>query len=130
MSVHGDEPDTVPGSLEYMRVKRAELLRFAAGARCEAGFAWLDNAGVADTTRPIELWITARATYVFALGVLADEPPAMGARISSLSVASQITAFARCPKGRCATSSSEVGTARWGLVARRVISSRPMVTLL
>jgi sulfoquinovose isomerase len=67
-----------PGDRAYLASQRADLLRFAQGARHEAGFGWLDDSGVVDPNRPVELWITCRMTHVMSLGVLADEPPAPG----------------------------------------------------
>jgi sulfoquinovose isomerase len=64
-----------PGDPEYLARQRAELLRFAAGARHPLGFGWLDADGRLDPTHPVELWITCRMTHVAALGALADEPP-------------------------------------------------------
>ena len=67
-----------PGDEEYLAAQRADLLRFARGARHELGFGWLDDAGVVDAGRPVELWITCRMTHVMSLGLLAGEPPALG----------------------------------------------------
>jgi mannose/cellobiose epimerase-like protein (N-acyl-D-glucosamine 2-epimerase family) len=67
-----------PGSPAYLAAQRADLLRFAAGSRHEQGFGWLDDDGVLDPSRPVELWITCRMTHVFSLAVLADEAPAAG----------------------------------------------------
>ncbi len=69
---------TVPGSRAYLADQRADLLRFMAGAVRPDGFGWLDDEGVVDPSRPVELWITCRMTHVAALGALADEPPAAG----------------------------------------------------
>ena len=66
------------GDAGYRAAQRAELLRFAAGSRHRAGFGYLDERGRIDSTRPVELWITCRMTHVFALGLLAGEPPAPG----------------------------------------------------
>ncbi|WNB86257.1 AGE family epimerase/isomerase [Cellulomonas sp. ATA003] len=68
----------IPGDTEYLAAQRADLLRFARGSRHDLGFGWLDEAGELDPSRPVELWITCRMTHVFALGLLADEPPAPG----------------------------------------------------
>jgi len=67
-----------PGSPAYRAAQRADLLRFAAGARDPLGFGWLDERGAPDPGRPVELWITCRMTHVLALGVLRDEAPAPG----------------------------------------------------
>lgn len=69
---------TVPGDGEYLAAQRADLLRFAQGARHPLGFGWLDDSGSLDPARPVELWITCRMTHVMSLGLLADEPPAHG----------------------------------------------------
>ena len=66
------------GDAAYLAAQRAGLLRFAAGARHELGFGYLDERGAVDPARPVELWITCRMTHVLALGVLAGEPPAAG----------------------------------------------------
>lgn len=67
-----------PGGARYLARQRADLLRFAAGARSPLGFGWLDDEGRVDEARPVELWITCRMTHVAALGALAAEPPAPG----------------------------------------------------
>ncbi|MDN5819917.1 MAG: oligoribonuclease [Brachybacterium sp.] len=52
-----------------------ELLEFgSASAREDGGFAWLDEVGAPDLTRPSELWITCRMTHSFALGHLLGRP--------------------------------------------------------
>ena len=43
-------------------------------ARSTDGFGWLDDDGVPDPGRPLQLWITARMTHVFALGDLLGDP--------------------------------------------------------
>lgn len=68
----------VAGDERYLTEQRADLLRFAAGARRPEGFGWLDEHGVVDPSRPVELWITCRMTHVAALGLLAGEAPAPG----------------------------------------------------
>ncbi|HMR49924.1 MAG TPA: AGE family epimerase/isomerase [Arachnia sp.] len=67
-----------PGDPTYRAAQRADLLRFAAGSRHEAGFGYLDEDGRITPTRPVELWITCRMTHVFAMGLLAGEAPASG----------------------------------------------------
>lgn len=54
------------------------MLRFGQGAKHEYGFGYLDDVGQILEGRPIELYITCRATHVFCLGVLAGEEPAPG----------------------------------------------------
>jgi mannose/cellobiose epimerase-like protein (N-acyl-D-glucosamine 2-epimerase family) len=68
----------VPGDPAYLAAQRADLLRFAAGARHELGFGYLDERGAVDGSRPVELWITCRMTHVLSLGTMAGEPPAPG----------------------------------------------------
>ena len=67
-----------PGSAPCLEAQRAALLRFARGSRTPLGFGYLDADGAVDPGRPVELWITCRMTHVFALGLLAAEPPAPG----------------------------------------------------
>lgn len=67
-----------PGGDRWRAAQRADLLRFAAGARHDLGFGYLDASGRLDAARPVELWITCRMTHVAALGLLAGEPPAPG----------------------------------------------------
>lgn len=66
------------GDPAYRAAQRADLLRFAAGARHEAGFGYLDENGRITPERPVELWISCRMTHVFAMGLLAGEEPAEG----------------------------------------------------
>ena len=50
------------------------LIAFARGSRHRDGFGWLDEDGRIDPDRPVETYITARMTYVFALAqLLGDE---------------------------------------------------------
>ncbi len=77
-SEHRGDVVTTPGDAEYRAGQRADLLRFATGARHPLGFGWLDGAGRLDETHPVELWITCRMTHIAALGALADERPANG----------------------------------------------------
>ncbi|HTW17393.1 MAG TPA: AGE family epimerase/isomerase [Nocardioides sp.] len=69
---------SAPGSPAYLAAQRAGLLRFAADSWDEQGFGWLETNGMLDERRPVELWITARMTHVFSLGVLADETTVAG----------------------------------------------------
>lgn len=88
MGVAGDGGDGVrpgsaedraaPGSAEYRTDQRADLLRFAAGSRHPHGFGYLDGAGAVEPARDVETYVTCRMTHVFALGLLAGEPPAPG----------------------------------------------------
>ena len=42
------------------------------------GFGWLDDDGVPEPGRPLELWITCRMTHVYALGHLLGRPDCAG----------------------------------------------------
>jgi sulfoquinovose isomerase len=51
------------------------LLEFGRASRHPAGgFAWLDDFGVPELERPVELWITGRMTHVYALGEMLGRP--------------------------------------------------------
>jgi len=64
-----------PGSTPWRTTARTRLLTFARQAlRAEGGFFWLDDGGEPDPDAPLELWINARMTYVFALANLGGEP--------------------------------------------------------
>ena len=67
-----------PGGRDYRRARRTELLRFAQGSRVPEGFGYLDDDGAVDPGRPVELYVTCRMTHVFALGLMAGDPPAPG----------------------------------------------------
>ena len=58
----------------------AEGRRLVAFARHSAlpglGFGWLDDQGVVDPRQPVQTWITARMTHVFALAAMRGEPGA------------------------------------------------------
>ena len=58
----------------WLDAEAARLLDFARGSRVPGGFAWLDDRGEPDPARPLQLWITARMTHVFALGELLGHP--------------------------------------------------------
>ncbi|QXG77581.1 AGE family epimerase/isomerase [Modestobacter sp. L9-4] len=58
-----------------MRTQLPSLLAFAARSRVSGGFGWLDDAGEL-LDRPVETWISARMTHVFALGSLLGHPGA------------------------------------------------------
>ena len=56
---------------QWLLAEDSRLLDFATGSRCAAGgFGWLDDAGAVDSGHPVQTWITARMTYVFALAQL------------------------------------------------------------
>jgi sulfoquinovose isomerase len=59
---------------EWLAAESARLLAFARGSRVDGGFGWLDAGGTPEPDRPLQLWITARMTHVFALGELLGEP--------------------------------------------------------
>lgn len=62
---------TQPAHRRWLEREGDRLLDFARGARHpDGGFAWLDERGVPRLDQPVELWITARMTHVFALGQL------------------------------------------------------------
>jgi len=61
-----------PGSEQWRNQQSRDLLAFARRSRREAGaFAWLDNDGGFDPDANLQLWITARMTYVFSLAHIA-----------------------------------------------------------
>ncbi|WP_448760541.1 AGE family epimerase/isomerase [Actinomyces oricola] len=65
------------GAPEHNRWLSAEthaLLHFGRRARVPAGFGWIGEDGVVDTSHPVELWITGRMTFAFALGTLMGIP--------------------------------------------------------
>ncbi|MEO5652312.1 MAG: AGE family epimerase/isomerase [Marmoricola sp.] len=61
--------------LRWLEEEGDRLLDFGTVARHPAGgFAWLDDQGEPELERPVELWITARMTHVYALGHLLGRP--------------------------------------------------------
>jgi len=67
-----------PGSERWRDEQRRDILAFARRSKREAGgFAWLDDDGGYDSDANLQLWITARMTYVFALAHLAGEADAL-----------------------------------------------------
>src|SRR5690348_13854213 len=57
-----------PGSPEARAIERRRLIAFAErSALPGGGFAWLDDLGRPDATRPLQLYINARMTHVFGL---------------------------------------------------------------
>ncbi|WP_084074250.1 AGE family epimerase/isomerase [Demequina sp. NBRC 110052] len=66
------------GDARYLAAQRADLLRFAAKARVDEGFGWLDDLGRVVPAQGVQLWITCRMTHTAALGLLADEPSLPG----------------------------------------------------
>ncbi|MDO5661773.1 MAG: AGE family epimerase/isomerase, partial [Brachybacterium sp.] len=78
---HPDTPNTRAPWLDLAAHRRwlegegDELLVFGADSvRDDGGFAWLDEEGAPDLSRPSELWITCRMTHCFALGHLLGRP--------------------------------------------------------
>jgi sulfoquinovose isomerase len=67
----------MPSHLAWLDAEGGRLLEFASAARHEGvGFSWLDADGRPQLDRPVETWITARMTHVFALGHLRGIPGA------------------------------------------------------
>ena len=58
----------------WLAAETARLIDFARASRVEGGFASLDDDGAPDVGRPLELYVTARMTHVFALGHLLGRP--------------------------------------------------------
>lgn len=66
-----------PPSPEELDTHGRRLLRFArASVNPAAGFAWLDDDGRPDLTRPVHAWVTTRMTHVFALAALRGDDDA------------------------------------------------------
>jgi len=65
---------TSPSHRAWLEDEGDRLLEFARAARVEGGFGWLDDGGTPDPDQPLQLWITARMTHVFALGHLLGRP--------------------------------------------------------
>lgn len=80
-----------PGDAAYLAAQRTDLLRFAANSAHELGFGWLDATGRLDESRPVELWITARMTHVFSLGVLGREPVPLLGELAQHGVVTMLT---------------------------------------
>lgn len=59
-----------PAHARWLERHTDGLLDFARGAVVPEGFGYLDAAGRVVPDRPVELWITCRMTYAFALGTL------------------------------------------------------------
>lgn len=60
----------IPGSYEYRKAMRGNLLKFGAGAANAAGFGCLDMVGGLDNSKPTELYITGRMTHIYSLALL------------------------------------------------------------
>jgi mannose/cellobiose epimerase-like protein (N-acyl-D-glucosamine 2-epimerase family) len=59
---------------QWLAAETDRLLDFAAAARVDGGFGWLDVDGIPAATGQLDLLITARMTHVFALGHLLGRP--------------------------------------------------------
>lgn len=62
--------------MEKLSPQITEAVNFAKRAQVQTGFGYLDPDGTVDSSRPVELWITCRMTYVFALATLLGMPDA------------------------------------------------------
>lgn len=66
-----------PGTVAWRHHARRKLLAFARRSwREEGGFYWLDDTGSPDRDKVLELWISARMTYVFSLAYLGGDDDA------------------------------------------------------
>ncbi len=66
---------TAPAHARWLEAEGDRLLEFGRAARHpDGGFAWLDDAGLPELDRPVELWITCRMTHVYALGHMMGRP--------------------------------------------------------
>jgi sulfoquinovose isomerase len=64
-----------PTHARWLEAEGDRLLDFGRAARHPAGgFAWLDDHGLPELERPVELWITCRMTHVYALGAMLGRP--------------------------------------------------------
>src|SRR4051794_17244625 len=67
----------LPSHIAWLDAEGRRLVTFAEASRHPSGgFAWLDAAGKPELGRPVETWITARMTHVFALANLRGQPGA------------------------------------------------------
>lgn len=78
-TAHADRTPTtwldLPAHTTWLEGEGDELLVFGSESiREDGGFAWLDNEGAPDLSRPAELWITCRMTHCFALGHMMGRP--------------------------------------------------------
>ena len=66
---------TAPAHARWLEAEGDRLLAFGRASRHPGGgFGWLDDAGVLEAQRPVELWVTCRMTHVYALGHLMGRP--------------------------------------------------------
>lgn len=64
-----------PAHAHWLEAEGDRLLDFGRVARHPAGgFAWLDEHGLPELERPVELWITCRMTHVYSLGAMLGRP--------------------------------------------------------
>ena len=64
-----------PAHTRWLATECDRLLAFGRASRHpEGGFAWLDDDGVPELDRDVELWVTARMTHVYSLGHLMGQP--------------------------------------------------------
>jgi sulfoquinovose isomerase len=66
---------TAPAHARWLEAEGDRLLDFGRASRLLGhGFGWLDDDGRPEPGRPVELWVTARMTHVYALGHLMGRP--------------------------------------------------------
>lgn len=66
---------TSPVHHRWLEQETDRLLAFGRSARLpDGGFGWLDEQGQVEPSRPAQLWITCRMTYVYTLGALLGRP--------------------------------------------------------
>ena len=75
MTAAGPRAGDEPGGARHRARLRSDLLRYLANARHPLGFGFLRDDGTQDPTRPVQLYVTCRMTYVAALAVLLDGEP-------------------------------------------------------
>jgi sulfoquinovose isomerase len=64
-----------PAHTRWLATECDRLLAFGRASRHpEGGFAWLDDDGVPELDRDVELWVTARMTHVYSLAHLMGQP--------------------------------------------------------
>jgi sulfoquinovose isomerase len=66
---------STPAHARWLEAEGDRLLDFGRASRHpDGGFAWLGDDGRPDLDRPVELWVSARMTHVYALGHLMGRP--------------------------------------------------------
>jgi mannose/cellobiose epimerase-like protein (N-acyl-D-glucosamine 2-epimerase family) len=64
-----------PAHARWLEAEGDRLLAFGRASRHpDGGFGWLDDEGRLDPDRPVQLWVSARMTHVYALGHLLGRP--------------------------------------------------------